>query len=145
MLEGVILLIGLLIIFAFFFPAIFKGVQSFKAKGTKVSPQASSQPSPSASPETSDQSPLCSDVITIPAAEGQAPFKVTFLATAKPIASPILGFQWDFDNDGVWDTAIVTQPQDHTFQSVGTYLVKILVWDEAKNSRVCETTVNVKP
>jgi hypothetical protein len=135
MIEAVILIVGLILIFAFFFPALYRA-SSPKAKQNTPAPVSTAFQEPP---------PDCGDVIVIPSSMGKAPFKVTFVGTGKPTKYPIIGFQWDFDNDHTWDTEMTTQPVEHVFKTPGDYQVQLLVIDEKKNSRICSTTVKALP
>jgi len=133
--EAVILIIGLLLIFAFFFPALYR-----------TSPLRTRQKTPAPTSAASQgPAPDCGDIITVPSPMGKVPFKVTFVGTGKPTRYPIVGFQWDFNNDQTWDTEMTTQPVEHIFKTPGDYLVQLLVIDEKKNSRTCSTTIKALP
>jgi PKD repeat protein len=55
-----------------------------------------------------------------------------------------LDYQWDWTNDGNWDTSWSTNPiATHSYSSTGTYTVKLRVRDEQSNYGTCTDSVTV--
>lgn len=87
--------------------------------GICVRPNGTSQcgatPTPNANP------PICGQS-TIPPATGNAPLTVTLHgAGSSGQGTGIVGYRWDFENDGTWDTGIDIDPVTHTYTQPGTY------------------------
>ena len=59
---------------------------------------------------------------------GPAPLQVTFSDASVPGSNPIISWQWDFNNDGVYD-ANGQGPHTYTYTSAGVYSVKLRVSD----------------
>lgn len=71
--------------------------------------------------------PVCSDS-TIPPASGSAPLSVFLHGGGGAGDGPGFdGYQWDFENDGNWDTNIVLDALTHIYVQVGTYHPKYRV------------------
>jgi immune inhibitor A len=69
---------------------------------------------------------------------------VTFdggLSTDDRTAPDALGFEWDFDGDGVWDAT--TQTASHRYGTPGSYEAKLRVTDGDGASTVARITVDV--
>lgn len=71
---------------------------------------------------------------------GPAPLTVTLFGGGSAGYTPgIDGYQWDFENDGIWDTGISIEPVTHTYTKTGTYYPKYRVhsvngqWSEICN------------
>ncbi|MDP2926960.1 MAG: hypothetical protein Q8N65_02400 [bacterium] len=143
MIEALLVLFGILFIFVIVFPQISIKIKEQRAKnqGSQGSTGYSSQ----AENRPTENPPLCGEILVIPSTTGKAPFKVTLIGTGRQTKYPLLGFQWDFTGDSIWDTGITTEPQNYTFPSAGDYQIKMLVLDENKNSRTCLAKVTVTP
>ena len=62
---------------------------------------------------------------TIAPTTGAAPLTVTlFGGGAAGRTSLVTGYEWDFDNNGSWDTGISIDPVKHTYGTPGTYTPK---------------------
>ncbi|HCT79683.1 MAG TPA: hypothetical protein DGT23_24580, partial [Micromonosporaceae bacterium] len=76
---------------------------------------------------------------------GPAPLAVTFDATGSTDPDPAdqgnLAYQWDFTNDGTWDST-ASRPA-HTYASPGAFTAKLRVTDTLGLAN--ETTVQVQP
>ena len=74
------------------------------------------------SPTIEPTVPVCTQS-TIPPETGSAPLTV-FLhgsGTAGGSDSTIEGYQWDFENDGTWDTEVVLDPINNVYKEPGIY------------------------
>lgn len=58
---------------------------------------------------------------------GPAPLTVTLHGGGSGPPPGIDGYQWDFENDGVWDTEVDILPIAHTYTEPGTYYPKYRV------------------
>lgn len=61
-------------------------------------------------------------------AKGEAPLFVALFpagSTAQP--ESLEGYQWDFDNDGIWDTGVVNWQSNRLYEKPGTYEPKYRV------------------
>ncbi|MBI4359130.1 MAG: hypothetical protein HY577_00880 [Candidatus Nealsonbacteria bacterium] len=144
MIEALLLLFGILFIFLVVFPQI--STQTKKMLAKRQNPSGLVPTASTAAPTVpTENSPLCGEIVVVPAASGRAPFKVTLVGTGRETKYPLLGFRWDFTGDSVWDTEVTTQPQDYLFSSPGEYRLRMLVLDEKNNSRVCLKTISVTP
>ena len=130
-LEGILLIGGIFFIIAIALPQI-----SEKAKDIPLGNFVSQI-------NENENSPLCGEILPIPSYQGQAPFKMTVVGTAKRTKYDILGFQWDFTGDGVWDTGVGKDPQEFIFQNPGDYRLKMLIVDQNGNTRLCEKEIKV--
>lgn len=142
--EALILILGLLVILSFFFPSIYRQAKNLPGKTTSSPTASASSSSSSSSRPAAGPAPDCGQIIGLPSLTGQAPFRVTLVATGRQTQYPILGFRWDFNNDGQWDTVVVTDPQTYVFSSPGSHRVSVQILDEKQNSRVCSTVVTVR-
>jgi hypothetical protein len=63
---------------------------------------------------------------TIAPETGYAPLVVTLYGggQAGGVDSLVVGYQWDFTNDGVWDTSTSINPVKYTYKAAGTYYPK---------------------
>jgi len=138
MIEALLLIFGIIFIFAVALPNI-----SLRARLSKIK-EFRDQNLVNQSNQN-ENSPLCGDIIVIPASKGKAPFRVFLVGTEKQGQYKISGFQWDFTGDGKWDTDVSKEPQIYVFESPGEYNVKMLVLDEKGNNRTCSQTIIVSP
>jgi hypothetical protein len=84
-------------------------------------------------------SPICLQS-SIPPATGVAPLSVTlFGAGSAGSGAGLEGYQWDFEDDGIWDTSVSINPPIHIYTQPGIYypVYKILntndVWSSVCN------------
>jgi hypothetical protein len=88
-----------------------------------------STPIPTAPPPTSTPTPTLTPTVpqciesTIPPQTGPAPLTVTLHGggAAGGPDSLVVGYQWDFDNNGTWDSGVDINPVTHTYQQAGAY------------------------
>lgn len=86
------------------------------------SPVPTFAPTPTPLPQ-----PICI-LSTIVPPTGPAPLTVTLHGGGGAGLTPgIDGYQWDFENDGIWDTGIVAEPIEHVYTQPGTYYPKYRV------------------
>jgi len=79
--------------------------------------------------QTISTSPLAPQAnFTANPTSGTVPLQVTFTDASVPGSNPITSLQWDFNNDGVYDTS-GQGPHIYTYTSAGTYSVKLRVSD----------------
>ena len=131
-LEAWLIFLGIFFIFIIAFPQIVSKGKGFLQERLSSSVQ-----------KENENSPLCGEIIVIPSAQGRAPFKVVLIGTGRQTKFPIQGFQWDFEGDGEWDTEVMTGSQDFIFETPGNYSLKMLVFDQEENSRLCEKEIKV--
>ncbi|MBD3328040.1 PKD domain-containing protein [Candidatus Peregrinibacteria bacterium] len=82
-------------------------------------------------------------VFTATPAKGPAPLEVEFDASASAApAGEIVSYEWDFNNDNVFDDA-TGQIVSNTFDQLGTYTVNLRVVDNTGQSKVASQTVEV--
>ncbi len=56
----------------------------------------------------------------------------------------IIGYRWDWTNDGIWDTAWMSSPYaTHSYSSMGTYIVNLEVKDDNGATDTDTTTVTI--
>jgi len=78
-------------------------------------------PTPSPSPTPNVNPPICTES-SIPPATGVAPLTVTLFGSGNAgNGTGFDGYQWDFENNGSWDTAIDINPVTHTYTTPGIY------------------------
>lgn len=55
--------------------------------------------------------------------EGSAPLTTSLMggASAGRSGVGIMGYQWDFDGNGTWDSGVQLDPTDHVYEKAGTY------------------------
>ncbi len=71
--------------------------------------------------------PICQPS-SIEPSSGPAPLTVTLHGGGGAGSSPVMdGYQWDFENDGVWDTGISLEPVTHVYNETGAYYPKYRV------------------
>ena len=71
--------------------------------------------------------PICQPS-SIEPSSGPAPLTVTLHGGGGAGSSPGMdGYQWDFENDGVWDTGISLEPVTHVYNETGAYYPKYRV------------------
>lgn len=84
---------------------------------------------------------------TIPPATGPAPLTVILHGGGSMGAFGLVGYQWDFENDGIWDTSfqyISLDPVVHIYTQPGIYQPKFRVLDEGSNwSPACDYLYDV--
>lgn len=136
--EALLLIFGIIFIFAVALPGVSSKARLLKIKGLREQNLA-------VQPNQNENSPLCGDIIVIPSPEGKAPFRVFLIGTEKQGQYRISGFQWDFTGDGKWDTNVTKEPQNYIFELPGEYNVKMLVVDEKNNTQACAQTITVSP
>ncbi|MCL4354552.1 hypothetical protein M1349_03755 [Patescibacteria group bacterium] len=88
---------------------------------------------------TTGEVPLC-EKSTIPPASGSAPLKVTLYGSGKAggPSSGVVGYQWDFDGNGTWDSGISIDPVSNTYLKPGTYNPKFRIQGANKSwSAIC--------
>ena len=134
--EALLLIFGIIFIFAVALPNVSIRARLLKIKGLREQNLA-------VQPNQNENSPLCGDIIVIPSLEGKAPFRVFLVGTEKQGQYRISGFQWDFTGDGKWDTNVTKEPQNYIFELPGEYNVKMLVVDEKNNTQTCVQAITV--
>jgi len=71
--------------------------------------------------------PICQPS-SIEPTTGPAPLTVTLHGGGYAGSTPGMdGYQWDFENDGIWDTGVSFEPVTHIYQETGTYYPKYRV------------------
>jgi hypothetical protein len=95
-------------------------------------------PSVTPSPTPTPDVPTCVQS-TIAPATGAAPLTVTlFGGGAAGKTSLVTGYEWDFDNNGSWDTGVSIDPVKHTYGTPGTYTPKYrILGSNGKWSATC--------
>lgn len=79
-------------------------------------------PTPTTIYSSNPNPPLCGQSSIAPG-YGVAPFTVLLHGAGSAGNGPgFSGYQWDFENDGVWDTGYLLDPVQHTYIQAGTYL-----------------------
>lgn len=74
-------------------------------------------------PYHGSEAPNCGNPTKKPVS-GQAPLLISLQGDGKNV----VGYQWDFEGDGNWDTGVLyTNPASHTYEKVGTYTPKYRV------------------
>lgn len=74
---------------------------------------------------------------------GIVPLSITFtVAATDPGGGNITSYQWDFDNDGTYDSTTTSGTVTKTFSSKGTYGVTVKVTDDDGDS-VISNTLNI--
>ncbi|QLG47925.1 PKD domain-containing protein [Natrinema halophilum] len=68
---------------------------------------------------------------------------VSFDAASSSDNVGITTYEWDFDNDGSYDTSSGSATTSHTFQSSGTYTVTVRVSDGAGNTDTDTVTASI--
>jgi len=84
---------------------------------------------------------------SIPPQAGPAPLKVTLHGGGQAGGSDsgIVGYMWDFENDGVWDTSVDINPVTHVYQQPGDYTPKYqILGTNGKWSNICNYAYTVK-
>jgi len=106
-----------------------------------VTPTPTFTPTPIA-----DRPPRCGTP-TIRPATGPAPLTVTLHGGGAMGSAGLMGYQWDFENDGIWDTdleGINLDPVTHIYTKPGVYQPKFRVFDVNGNSSpVCDYLFDV--
>lgn len=70
---------------------------------------------------------------------GNAPLSVVFSATAEdPDGGDIIQYRWDFDGDGIFDTATTEGSVSHRYVVPGDYPVTVMVVDDQWESTVSD-------
>lgn len=78
-------------------------------------------PTPTTIYSSNPNPPLCTQS-TIPPATGNAPLTVTLHGSGSAGSGPGFdGYQWDFENDGIWDTGVLINAIAHTYPAPGTF------------------------
>jgi len=76
---------------------------------------------------------------------GTAPFTTSFTANANDSDGTISLYQWDFQNDGTIDeSGSDLSVVSHTFQSAGTYTIKLIVTDNDGGTATATKEVQVE-
>lgn len=85
---------------------------------------AVSTPEPTNTGTPNTNPPICTEHF-IPLNEGVAPLTVVLHGSGSGGSGPgFVGYRWDFENDGVWDTDVSIEPVTHTYINPGTYYPK---------------------
>ncbi|MCG2688324.1 PKD domain-containing protein [Candidatus Parcubacteria bacterium] len=132
--EALILILGIIFIFAIALPGASSRLKVLQVKTSREQNQT-------ASLSQNEDLPLCGDIIAIPSSQGKAPFRVFLVGTEKQGRYKISGFRWDFTGNGSWDTEVTKEPQNYVFETPGDYNLKMLVIDERDNSQTCNQTI----
>ena len=83
--------------------------------------------------------PLCV-ASSIPPETGPAPLTVILHGGGQAVGteSSLVGYQWDFENDGTWDTGVNINAVSHTYTSPGTFEPKYRIQESKGNwSQTC--------
>jgi hypothetical protein len=112
-----------------------------------VEPTITPEVTPTFTPTPSvGQGPNCGTP-SIPPATGPAPLTVTLHGGGSMGSAGLKGYQWDFENDGVWDTSlqdITLDPVTHIYTQPGVYQPKFRVFDvSGESSPVCDYPFDV--
>jgi parallel beta-helix repeat protein len=100
-------------------PAIYGNVANGEYMG--YMPPCGIVASPSPSPTPNSNAPFCGQSST-PPPTGSAPLTVTLHGAGNAgSGTGIVGYRWDFENNGTWDTAVSIEPITHTYTQTGTY------------------------
>lgn len=106
---------------------------------TSATPTPPSTKGPTLTPTPVMTVPICVQS-TIPPGTGYAPFTVTLYGGGQAGGkdSLVVGYQWDFEKDGTWDTAVSINPVKYVYQKPGTYYPKYRILGSNKLwSQVC--------
>ncbi len=83
----------------------------------------------------------------IPPETGVAPLTVTLHGGGKvgegDVVGSIDGYQWDFENDGEWDTDVILDPISHVYENPGLYTPKYRVRGNTTWSDICDYKYDV--
>ncbi len=112
----------------------------------KLIPTPTPTPTPLPTPTpTPLPKPLCSAPTIYPTNTGAAPFTATFQANAETgSAGGIVGYEWDFQGDGTWDTPASLDAPTYTYQNPGIYTVKMRVLaTNGQYSDICQNSITV--
>jgi len=99
-------------------------------------PNCSGEATPTIAPTV----PVCTQS-TIPPDSGPAPLTVLLHGSgmAGGTDSTIEGYQWDFENDGIWDTEAELDPLSHTYENSGIYTPKYrILGSNGFYSEICD-------
>ena len=95
-------------------------------------PTPTPTPTNTPSPTPTPLSPATCVASTIPPETGVAPLTVTLHGGGNAGSGGLVGYQWDFENDGNWDTPqnqVSLNPIQHTYTIPGTYNPKYRILD----------------
>ncbi len=101
-------------------------------------PTAAPTPTPKPKPE-------CFNPVIYPSSTGTAPYDVLLQPGGSAGSSGgMVGYQWDYTGDGSWDTEVSPNAINYTYQTAGTYNVKMRVLgSNGEYSNTCQTTLTV--
>lgn len=72
--------------------------------------------------------PRCGQSTIPPDSPGLAPLTVFLHGSGYAAGGDsLIGYQWDFDGNGVWDSDVILEPVNHTYTQPGTYLPQFRV------------------
>ncbi len=78
---------------------------------------------------------------------GVAPLTVTLHGGGQvgegDVVGSIDGYQWDFENDGEWDTDVILDPITHVYENPGVYTPKYRVRGNTMWSEICDYKYDV--
>lgn len=109
---------------------------STKSNQASPSPSSKSSASPSVSPSPSPKPPTCTQT-TIAPQKGDAPISVSLHGSGSAGSAGLIGYQWDFEGDGTWDSGVQLNSINYTYEKPGTYTPKYRILD--KDDRWSET------
>lgn len=103
--------------------------------------QPTTAPTPTPTPKPK---PICFNPTTYPTSLGSAPYTINFQPGGDANGSGgLAGYEWDYLNNGSWSSS-GANPGTYTFQSTGTYTIKLRVLGaNGEYSDTCQTTVTV--
>ncbi len=73
---------------------------------------------------------------------GAAPLAVTFSVSTDEDGD-LTSYEWDFDGNGTFDATTTSSPTAYTYETPGTYSVRVRVTDDFNATASAETTVTV--
>jgi hypothetical protein len=122
--------------------------QSKTSSGTQTTPtlKPTAKPTSTPTPTPVPKSPTCSAPNVSPSTTGRVPFLVHFSGRGTNGSSPIVGYHWDYNADGAWDTEYAASDLIYQFNDQGTFEIRSQAKDSAgRTSGICSVTVTAQP
>jgi len=89
-----------------------------------------------------NQPPVISSLTSEPSS-GTVPLLVIFTTAVSDPDVTVIRYEWDFDGNGTYDVETDTNPISNTYNSPGTYVVKVRITDSYGGLATGEVTVRV--
>lgn len=116
--------------------------------GSSPSPSVKASPFPTVSPTSSPQPTPTPKVATcnpstISHPPGTAPYTV-YLQGGGSSDAGIVGYQWDFEGNGSWDSDVQLDAKKYTYSEQGSYRPKYRILDKNSNwSKICDYSFTI--